>query len=233
MKTLDDSIALARAMVSIGVRSGRRVMALITDMDVPLGCAIGNSLEVGEAVDTLLGYGPDDLSGLCIELSSYMLFLAGAGDSLEACRYLSEGALLGGAAFDKFRSMVAAQGGDVAVLENGFAKARVISPFRATVDGFVSHMDAEACGLASLALGAGRVRKEDSIDYSAGIVLHKKTGDSVAAGDVLAWLHTSDEGKLADAGAILSSAISIGDAPPPVVKTIQAVVSEDGVEMLL
>ena len=232
METLDDSIALARAMVSIGARSNRRVMALVTDMDTPLGSAIGNSLEVQEAVDTLLGKGPKDLTAMCMELSAYMLMLAGAGYTLDACRALSEEAVHSGRAFEKLCSMVEAQGGDISVLRNGFEIAQVVSPYKAAASGYISHMDAESVGMASLALGAGRVQKEDSIDYSAGIILQKKTGDYVAAGEVIAWFHTSDAAKLREAESIFSAALTIGNEPIPVVKTIQAVVSETGVALL-
>ena len=232
MKTVDDSIALAKAMVSIGVRSGRRVMALVTNMDVPLGNAIGNALEVEEVVNTLQGRGPEDLSALCVELSTHMLLLAGAADSISACRTLVRGAVESGKAFEKLCSMVAAQGGDVSVLKNGFEKASVISPYKTKRSGFITHMDAEAFGMASLALGAGRVRKEDSIDYSAGIVLLKKTGDYVSSDDKAAMLHTSDVSKLHEAEAILDAAITIGDAPQEAPKTIQAVVTTDGAAIL-
>ena len=232
MKTLDDSIALAQAMVSIGIRSGRRVMALVTDMDAPLGNAIGNALEVEEVVATLQGRGPDDLASLCIELAAYMLLLAGAGDSLPVCTALAKDAVESGKAFEKLCAMAEAQGGDASVLKNGFAKASVISSYNASADGYITHMDAEAFGMASLALGAGRVRKEDAIDYSAGIVLQKKPGDHIAPGDTLALLHTSDKARLGEAEAILSSAIKIGDAPPQAMKTILAAVSQDGVTMM-
>jgi len=232
MKTLDDSIALAQAMVSIGVRSGRRVMALVTDMDVPLGNAIGNALEVEEAVNTLLGQGPEDLTAMCMELAGYMLLLAKAGSTIAECKELAEGAVASGRAFDKLCAMVEAQGGDASVLKNGFGKAPVVSPLKSPSSGYITHMDAEACGMASLALGAGRIRKEDSIDYTAGIVLQKKTGGYVTAGEDLAFLHTSDTEKLREAASILSAAITIEGTPPPTVKTIQAVVSEDGVSIL-
>ena len=231
MKTLDDSIALAKAMVSIGTRSGRRMMALVTDMDVPLGNAIGNALEVEEVVNTLKGNGPDDLSALCIELSSYMLLLAGVADSLPACKALANGAIESGNAFDKLCAMVFAQGGDVSVLTDGFDKATVISPLKSVSSGYITHMDAEACGMASLALGAGRVRKEDNIDYSAGIILCKKTGDTITAGEELAILHTSDASKLQAAQAILNNAITISQTPPSETKTIQAVVSDTGITL--
>ena len=226
MKTLDDAVALARVMVSIGVRSGRRVMALVTDMDTPLGHAVGNALEVEEAVRTLRGVGPEDLTAVCAELAAYMLLLAGAADGLAACKALAEGAIGSGRAFAKFREMVAAQGGDVSALEGGFAKAPVISPFKAPASGYITHIDAGACGRASLALGAGRVRKEDGVDYSAGIVLQKKTGGHIAAGETIALLHTSDQSRLREAEELLSAAVAVGDRPPPAAEHILAVVSE-------
>ena len=232
MKTLVDSIALAQAMVSIGVRSGRRVMALITDMDTPLGNAIGNALEVEEVVATLSGNGPEDLTSVCMDLASYMLLLAGAAHDVEACRILAKDAIASGKALDKLIAMVQAQGGDASLLKTGFPKASVISEYKATVNGFITGMNAELCGMASLSLGAGRIRKEDSIDYSAGIILQKKTGDFVSAGDTLAILHTSDTKKLHDAEESLSAAITIGETPPPAMKTVLAVVSEEGVTML-
>jgi len=232
MKTLEDSITLAQAMVSIGVRSGKRVMALITDMDTPLGCAIGNALEVEEVVDTLSGNGPEDLTAVCIELASYMLLLAGAAKDIAACRVLSKDAIESGKALEKLCAMVEAQGGDVSVLKEGFSKAPIISPLKSSMKGYITHMNAESCGMASLSLGAGRIRKEDNIDYSAGIILKKKTGDFVTVGETLACLHTSDNDKLHEAEKYLSVAITIGETPPAEMKTVLAVVSENGVEML-
>lgn len=232
MKTLEGSIELAKAMVSIGVRSGRRVMALITDMDTPLGSAIGNALEVQEVVDTLRGNGPADLEGVCIELASYMLLLAGAAEDAAKCKTLARNAISSGSAYGKLLDMCRAQGGDESVLRDGFTKAEVQSLYTAAAGGYITHMDAELCGMASLALGAGRARKEDSIDYSAGILLLKKTGDRVDAGEPLAQLHTSSQAKLEEAGKILTSAIAIGEAPPPPAKPIYAVVTHDKVEMM-
>jgi len=231
MKTLDDSIALAKAMVAIGTQSGRRVMALITDMDAPLGNAIGNALEVEEVVMTLAGKGPEDLTAVCLELASYMLLLAGAAGDVRECAVLARDAIESGAALDKLRAMVEAQGGDASLLDTGFPKASVISPLMAPASGYITRMNAEACGMASLALGAGRIRKEDSIDYSAGIILHKKYGGYVQAGEPLAYLHTSDKSKLPEAEQTLLEAVTIAEAPPPEEKIVLAVVSKDGVTM--
>jgi len=232
MKTLDDSISLAKAMVSIGNRNKRNTMALVTNMDVPLGNAIGNALEISEAVLTLRAYGPEDLTTICIELASYMLLLAGVEQSVERCRLLAKRAITSGRAFSKFCQMVVAQGGDSSVLHDGFKKAPIIVPFEAKQAGIITKMDTEAIGMASLALGAGREHMDDKIDYLAGIILEKKTGDKVNAGDILAYLHTSDENKLRNAEEILSSAYTLGRRPSIPQKTIIAVVSENEVKML-
>ena len=224
MKTLDDSVRLAQAMVSIGERSGRRVMALVTDMDSPLGCAIGNALEVQEAVDTLKGEGPDDLTEVCLTLASYMLLLAGISTELNECRRRAQDTIDSGSAFQKLCEMAAAQGGDTSVLNNGFSVAPIISPVKAAASGYLTGLNAEACGMASLALGAGRLRKDDLIDYSAGIMLNKKIGDNIAAGDTIATLHTSDASKLGDAEAILTDAVKISNSPPPEQDIIRAIV---------
>ena len=229
MKTLDSSIELARAMVSIGTRSGKRVMALVTEMDVPLGRAIGNALEVQESIDTLRGNGPSDLTDVCIELASYMLLLAGAADTFEMCKNLVENAVSSGKAFDKFCEMVKQQNGDVSVVINGFKQADIVSPVISKQGGYIIKMDTEACGMASLALGAGRQCLNDCIDYSAGIVLNKKTGDKVEAGDTIAWLHTASVDKTHEANELLLSAITIAQTPPPELKTTLAVVTESEV----
>ena len=226
MKTLDDSVRLAKAMVSIGNRNGRNTMALVTNMDVPLGNAIGNALEVSESVDILNGHGPEDLTMICIELAAYMLLLAKRGETIDVCRLLAKDAITSGRAFNKFCQMVEAQGGDVSVLHNGFGKASVILPFYAKNDGYITHMDTEAVGLASLSLGAGRNHIDDNIDYLAGIVLNKKTGDYVTSGDILAYLHTSDKNKLVEAEEFLSTAYSFESSPPPAQDIILAVIKE-------
>jgi pyrimidine-nucleoside phosphorylase len=231
MKTLDDSISLAKMLVSIGVSSGKRVMALVTNMDSPLGNAIGNALEVEEAVATLRGQGPEDLVYVCTELASYMLLLGGAEDNIDACRDLVSGAITSGRASEMLCRMAEAQGGDVSVLENGFARAPVVSEVKAAADGYITGMDAEAFGMAALSLGAGRLRKEDSIDNLAGIILARKTGDFAAAGDTIFLLHTSDAGRLRDAEETLSNAITMGNDPPVPLKTILAIVTDKEVVM--
>ena len=200
MKTLEDSIALAQAMVSIGWHNGRKVAALITDMDTPLGYNIGNSLEVMESVEVLKGHGPADLTEVCYQLAANMLYLAGKG-SLQECRKMAEQAVESGAAYEKLKQMFAAQGGDVSVLDDPekFQKAKFSHPIVAKESGYMTAMNTEMVGNASVLLGAGRITKEDAIDFAAGIVLHKKTGDLVQAGDCLATLYTDHEEKFAAA----------------------------------
>lgn len=231
MKTLDDSIALAQAMVNIGEHMGRKTVALITDMDIPLGSAIGNSLEVTEAVDTLHGNGPADFTEVCLQLASNMLFLADKGD-VASCRKLAEEAIANGSAFAKLRAMTVAQGGDPSVLDDTslFARAAVCYEVKAPRGGYITHMNTEQCGIASVALGAGRASKEASIDYSAGIILCKKVGDKLTEGDVVARLYTSKEAMAREAEKVLLAAITISDEKPNVEKLIYARVTKDSVE---
>lgn len=231
MKTIDASIELAQAMVSIGEHVGRKTVALITDMDRPLGNAIGNSLEVIEAVNTLKGNGPDDFTDICLNLSADMLYLAGKGD-LQECMSLAKDALESGRAFTKFKEMVAAQGGDIAVIDNTelFDKAPIIHEVLADKDGWITAMDTERCGIASVVLGAGRESKEDNIDYSAGIILKAKLGDRVVKGQPIAELYTSRENTSKAAEDMLRQAITIGEEEPQVAPLVYARVTIDGVE---
>lgn len=194
MKSLEDSIALAEKMVAIGEHAGRKTAALITNMDIPLGNYIGNSLEVIEAAETLKGKGPEDLTEVCLSLAANMLYLAGRG-SLEACMAQVQAALRDGSALEKLAEMVEAQGGDSRVIRDTglFVRAPYEYQVCAPQEGWITRMDTEAVGIASALLGAGRAAKEDRIDYSAGIVLKKKTGDYVRKGETLAILLASEE----------------------------------------
>lgn len=231
MKTLDDSIELAKAMVSIGQHNGRKVAALITDMDTPLGHNIGNSLEVIESVEVLKGHGPADLTEVCYQLAANMLYLAGKG-SLEECRRMAEEAVASGAAYEKLKLMFAAQGGDVSVLDDPekFQKAKFSRPLLAGESGYLVRMNTEMVGNASVGLGAGRVTKEDVIDFAAGIVLHKKTGDKVEKGECLATLYADHEEKFDAAEEMFRAALTFGPAPEPVPALVMARVTEEGVE---
>src|SRR5699024_10753506 len=163
---------------------GRKVAALITDMDKPLGHNIGNALEVAESIAVLKGRGPADLTEVCLQLASNMLVLAGRGD-LAACRALAERALADGTAFVKCRQMFAAQGGDTACIDDPgkLARAKYRYALTAQGEGYIAKNDVEKIGNASVLLGAGRIKKEDAIDFAAGIVMHKKLGDYVRPGD--------------------------------------------------
>ena len=231
MKTLDDSIELAKAMVSIGQHNGRKVAALITDMDTPLGHNIGNSLEVIESVEVLKGHGPADLTEVCYQLAANMLYLAGKG-SLEECRRMAEEAVASGAAYEKLKLMFAAQGGDVSVLDDSekFQKAKFSRPLLAGESGYLVRMNTEMVGNASVGLGAGRITKEDVIDFAAGIVLHKKTGDKAEKGECLATLYADHEEKFDAAEEMFRAALTFGPAPEPVPALVMARVTEEGVE---
>ena len=216
MKTQQDAEMLAREMVEIGRSVGRETIALVTDMDVPLGNAIGNTLEILEVCQTLRGHGPQDLTVLCLELASNMALLAGAGDTIESCRAAARKALESGAALQKLCDMVSAQGGDASYLQHPetFSRAPVKHELFSDRDGYITHMNAEACGEAAMILGAGRVKKEDLIDHSAGIWLLRKTGDAVRAGEVLAVMETAEERFVAEAEPLLRSAYQIGSQQP-------------------
>ena len=215
MKTEERSFELARLMVEIGRRAGKKMSALITDMDAPLGRAVGNSLEVIEAIDTLSGRGPEDLTALSVALSAEMLYLAGRGSREECERTVTE-TIASGAALRKLAEMVEAQGGDPAwVMDTAhFPRAAYERKVLATRAGFITRMDTEALGLTALSLGAGRNTMGDKIDLTAGFYLEKKTGDYVAAGEVLATLYTSKEELLDGAERSFLGATSIEDAPP-------------------
>ena len=178
MKSIDDSIALAKEMVAIGENAGRKTVALITDMDIPLGHNIGNSLEVIEAVETLKGNGPEDLTEVCVHLASNMLFLAGKG-TLEECRSLVREVIANGEALKRLAAMVEAQGGDSSVIfdTDKFEKAAYQHEVLAKKSGYITFMDTESCGIASAMLGAGRETKDSQIDFAAGIILKKNVGD--------------------------------------------------------
>jgi pyrimidine-nucleoside phosphorylase len=209
MRTVEDSIKLAQCMVDIGEHAGRKTMAVITDMDVPLGYGIGNSLEVIEAIHTLRGNGPKDLTKVCAALAANMLYLAGKGSTSE-CQAQVQEVIADGSAFNKLVEMVEAQGGDSSVIldTSGFTRASYSYNVIADYEGYISHMDTNQCGIASMVLGAGRETKESTIDFAAGIVLKKKTGDYVQKGDVLAILYASKEELFPEAEVILRNSYS-------------------------
>ncbi len=231
MKTLDDSIKLAQTMVAIGEGAGRRTVALITDMDTPLGFGIGNSLEVIESMDVLKGRGPADLTEVSLQLAENMLYLVGKG-TIEECRAMAEKAIADGSAFETFCTMVREQGGDDSVLRDyeKFAQAPYKQEILAERDGFITKMNAEEIGETSVILGAGRETKDSDIDFSAGLVLHKKFGDAVKKGDSLVTLYTSKEASLQDAERLYRKAVVIGDTQPAKEPLVYARVEKDKVE---
>ena len=215
MKTLDDALALARAMVAIGEGAGRKTSAVITDMDVPLGFAVGNALEVAEAMEVLQGRGPADLREVSLALAADMLRLIGRG-GFDECQRLAEKAVDDGSAFRAFAAMVEAQGGDASCLADPrkLPQAAFRLKVRAERSGYITHMDAETIGQAACMLGAGRETKESVIDHAAGIRILKKTGEAVEAGEAIAELHANAENLLAPAASRCLAAIEVGTAPP-------------------
>ncbi|MBQ7860216.1 MAG: pyrimidine-nucleoside phosphorylase [Faecalibacterium sp.] len=230
MKTVEDSIQLARMMVDIGARNGRRMAALITDMDTPLGRNIGNSLEVIESMEVLKGRGEADLTEVCLQLAANMLVLADKG-SLSECRAMAKAVIEDGSAFEVCKQMFACQGGDVRVLEDYslFAQPEASFELLAEQDGYIWANDTEKIGSASVLLGAGRMTKEDAIDPAAGIVLHKKTGDAVKQGESIATFYGKPD-TFAAAEAMYRSGLTYSDKKPPEVPLVYARVTADGVE---
>ncbi|MFZ5626884.1 MAG: pyrimidine-nucleoside phosphorylase [Bacillota bacterium] len=216
MKTLEDSFALARAMVAIGQEVGRKTVAVITDMDQPLGRAIGNALEVKEAIETLQGGGPADLRELCLTLGSHMVTLAGKAANPAEARARLEELLQNGQALAKFKEMVAAQGGDPRVIDQPelLPQAQKVIPLLAEQDGYVARIEAEELGIAATMLGAGRETKESKVDLAVGLVVNKKVGEAVAAGEPLVWLHVNEERRLAEVMAKVKAAFTISRQQP-------------------
>lgn len=225
MKSIEDARELAKAMVDIGKGNGRSVKAILTDMDRPLGLAIGNALEIREVIDTLKGHGPEDLTYECIIMAAHMLVLSHICDYETALSRVQE-ALDSGAALERLRMMIDAQDGDSRVIddESLLAIGKFTYDVTAPQDGYITHMNTEQCGIASVMLGAGRTVKDGPIDYSAGIVMHKKTGDAVRMGERIATLYASDESLFTNAAQTYLAAIIIGNTAPKVVDTILDVV---------
>ena len=215
MKTIEDAEKLAETMTSIGRHWGRRMAAMITNMDQPLGMAVGNTLEVIEAIETLKGHGPEDLTQLCLELAAEMMVLAGKG-SRDICRRMALETLTSGRAFEKWKEMVGAQGGDVTLMDHPerFPAAPYSRNILAPCDGYIAHLDAEGCGIAASLLGAGRAKKEDRIDVAAGIRFLKKCGDPVKKGEPVALLYTSVQECLDKAEEKMRQSLEIADNPP-------------------
>ncbi len=224
MKDEKSAEELASAMVAIGKKAGKRVRALVTDMDVPLGRAIGNALEVMEAIETLKGKGQDDFKEICLILAAHIMELAEIG-SYEECYKLALKSIENGVALAKFQEMITAQGGNAGVTEDFslFPVAMYSYDVLADTDGYVERVDTELYGIASVVLGAGRNVQGEEIDYSAGIVLNKKTGDKVEKGDVLATIYTNKEDMISVSAEKIRNATIIGnkkEEKPLIIKVI-------------
>lgn len=226
MKTIEDAEKLAGTMVDIGDMVNRKTIAVISNMNEPLGLAIGNALEVKEAIDTLNGKGPKDLEEVCIELAANMLYLAKCGEISELKIKLEE-LLNNGKAFDKFKSFISAQGGDIKSIEDFslLPGAKIFKKYVAKKSGYISKIEAEKLGIASMMLGGGRAKKTDNIDYGVGIVLEKKVGDFVNEGEALLTLHINDESKVDDVMELLDTAYEYEDNKVNKEKLIAKVIS--------
>jgi pyrimidine-nucleoside phosphorylase len=216
MKKEEDAVFLAELMVETGERMGKQMVALITDMNQPLGRMVGNALEVEECIEVLHGGGPPDLRDLCLELAAWMFYLGGGAKSVAQGRQLSAEVIASGKAFQRFRQMVELQGGDVSVIDDPSRlphadhRVEVVSP-RA---GYVTAIACEDVGTACVILGGGRERKEDSIDPSVGIVIHKKIGDGVRVGESLCTIHCHSDAQAVRAKMLLQESYQIAANPP-------------------
>lgn len=234
MKDFDSAVKLAKTMVSIGKSSGKETVAIITDMNNPLGYSIGNWVEVAEACDILKGKGHDELKKISIYLAANMLYLAGKG-SISKCKELSCEAIENGLAFKKFKEMVFAQGGDTSVLDdpNKYPTAQFSYTVFSDKEGYINAIDADKCGKVSVLLGAGREKKEADIDYCAGIVLLCKVGDHINIGNPVAILYSKDMKNCLKGEGILLDALQINSAFSLHSPLVQARITNDGVERFI
>jgi pyrimidine-nucleoside phosphorylase/thymidine phosphorylase len=216
MKKEDDAVFLAELMVETGERMGKRMVALITDMNQPLGRMVGNALEVQECIEVLHGGGPADLRQLCLELAAWMFFLGGASKTVSQGKQFSAEIIASGKAFERFRQMVELQGGDISAIDDPTRlpgtehRVEVLSP-RA---GYVTAIQCEQVGTACVILGGGRERKEDSVDPAVGVEVHKKLGDKVLPGESLCTIHCHSDQQAAQARTLLEQSYQIADAAP-------------------
>jgi pyrimidine-nucleoside phosphorylase len=226
MKTYDHARQLAKTLVGIGQRMGKQIRALITDIDQPLGRAVGNSLEVIECLETLKGQGPPDLTELSVELAAHMVELGERAESVDAARALVLELLRNGRGLEKFRAIIEAQGGDPRVVDDysRLPKAQHTMDVKAERDGFIGRIDAEAVGWASVWLGAGRQRLDSVIDPAVGVVVHRKVGEAVHAGEPLCTIHYNASAELESVQKTLAGAFAISNEPPPVRSLVQAII---------
>ena len=231
MKNSDDALELAQTLVNIGEEFGKHTIAYLTNMQQPLGYAVGNWLEVKESIDALQGNGPGDVMEITHLLAGTMIYLGGKADSVDEGTRLSNQAVKNGSALQKWIDIVREQGGETGVIERpeSFKKADYIESVKARRDGYITEMDTFALGMAAVELGAGRRAKEDSVDPAAGFVLHKKTGDPVKEGETIAVLHTNKKDMLNTAGTSILEAITIRNSKPLVQKLVTHRIDRNGV----
>ncbi|WP_079488801.1 pyrimidine-nucleoside phosphorylase [Maledivibacter halophilus] len=232
MKEEASAFELAKEMVDIGNNVGRNTIAVITDMDQPLGYAVGNALEVKEAIDTLKGEGPKDLTELCLTLGSHMLVLGGRAKNPEEAREILEDIIKFGKGIEKLKELVSAQGGDPSFVDDTalFEGADIVKSVTAKGEGFIKGIKADDIGKAALVLGAGRETKESKIDLSVGIVLHKKIGDFVKSGEAIATIHANDGEKERLATEMVLNAYQITSEKVKPRTLIKGIVTKEGIK---
>jgi pyrimidine-nucleoside phosphorylase len=230
MKNERDAEYLAQLMVETGTRMGKKVVALITGMDEPLGRKVGNALEVEECIEILNGGGPADLRELCVELSAWMFVLGARTKTMEAGRELAREMIATGRARDTFREVIRLQGGDAKVVDDPgrLPRAKSKAHVKAARAGFVSAIRCEQVGVASMMLGGGREKKEDSVDPAVGLTIEKKIGDVVKAGEKLVTVHYNSDARLADAVALLEKSFEIGDRATDALPLVRKVIGHRG-----
>lgn len=227
MKTAEDAEELAHAMVGIGNATGRKTMAIISDMSQPLGFAIGNALEVKEAIETLQGHGPEDLTELCLVLGSQMVVVGGKAENLDQARKMLEEVINNGKALEVFRQFIKAQGGNPAVVDDVslLPQAKFVKEVPSQQEGYISFMEADEIGTAAMVLGAGRATKDSEIDLAVGIVLHKKVGDFVEKGEAIATVYSNTE-DLAQCLEMLYNSIEFKDEPVEKIQLISKLITD-------
>lgn len=229
MQTYEEARKLAKIMVDIGEKVGRRTVAVITDMNQPLGMAIGNGLETKEAIELLSGKVPagDPLYEVCMLLASHMLHISGRADTVEAGRAMAEQAVANGAGLEKLRAMIALQGGDVSVIEHpeNMCNVKKLIPVTLGRGGYISRLNALDIGMASLVLGAGRTKKTDPIDPAVGLVMHKRQGDSIQADEPVATLYVNDETRVEEAIQYIKDAVTVSEKAPESAPIVYEVVT--------
>jgi pyrimidine-nucleoside phosphorylase len=225
LKAEEEAVGLAELMVETGRRMGKRVVALITDMDQPLGRAAGNAMEISESIEILCGGGPADLRELCLELSAWMFYLGERANSIDEGRRLAVDQIISGRAKEKFREIIRLQGGDDTVVDHPdrLPKAQHAVDVTSPSDGYVQATDCEKLGLACVALGAGRNTKENAIDPGVGLIFQRKRGDAVRQGDTLCTIHYNSPARLDDARRLIAASFQIArqaPAPQPLVRRV-------------